>query len=71
MPAPTADERTAAVRVMAGSINPSEVKNVAGAMKQTTLPRHNGRLAGVPAWHCGRGDKPTQVFSTSLTAATS
>jgi NADPH:quinone reductase-like Zn-dependent oxidoreductase len=33
----------ALVRVTAASINPSEVKNVAGAMKQTTLPRVPGR----------------------------
>jgi NADPH:quinone reductase-like Zn-dependent oxidoreductase len=47
-PTPTADERTALVRVMAASINPSDVKNVAGAMKQTTLPRIPGRdFAGV------------------------
>src|SRR5271163_1461472 len=47
-PAPPADERTALVRVMAASINPSDVKNVAGAMKQTTLPRIPGRdFAGV------------------------
>jgi NADPH2:quinone reductase len=47
-PAPAADERTALVRVMAASINPSDVKNVAGAMKQTTLPRIPGRdFAGV------------------------
>src|ERR1700733_13370438 len=33
---------------MAASINPSDVKNVAGAMKQTTLPRSPGRdFAGV------------------------
>jgi NADPH:quinone reductase len=45
---PTADERTALVRIMAASINPSDVKNVAGAMKQTTLPRIPGRdYAGV------------------------
>jgi NADPH:quinone reductase-like Zn-dependent oxidoreductase len=37
-PAPAADERTVLVRVMAASINPSDVKNVAGALKQTTLP---------------------------------
>jgi NADPH2:quinone reductase len=43
VPAPTADEKTAVVRVMAASINPSDVKNVAGAMKQTTLPRLPGR----------------------------
>jgi NADPH2:quinone reductase len=48
--APTADERTALVRIMAASINPSDVKNVAGAMKQTTLPRIPGRdFAGVVA----------------------
>lgn len=45
---PASDERTALVRVMAASINPSDVKNVAGAMKQTTLPRIPGRdFAGV------------------------
>jgi NADPH:quinone reductase-like Zn-dependent oxidoreductase len=38
----------ALVRTMAASINPSDVKNVAGAMKQTTLPRTPGRdFAGV------------------------
>jgi NADPH:quinone reductase len=31
--APAANERTALVRVVAASINPSDVKNVAGAMK--------------------------------------
>jgi NADPH:quinone reductase-like Zn-dependent oxidoreductase len=50
VPAPSADETTAVVRVMAASINPSDVKNVAGAMKQTTLPRVPGRdFAGVVA----------------------
>ena len=45
---PAADERTAIVRVCAASIDPSDVKNVAGAMKQTTLPRIPGRdFAGV------------------------
>ncbi len=48
VPVPAADERTAVVRVMAASINPSDVKNVAGAMRQTTLPRIPGRdFAGV------------------------
>ena len=38
----------ALVRVIAASINPSDVKNVAGAMSQTTLPRIPGRdYAGV------------------------
>jgi NADPH:quinone reductase len=48
MAAPVADESTALVRIMAASINPSDAKNVAGAMKQTTLPRIPGRdYAGV------------------------
>ena len=38
-----ADETTALVRVMAASINPSDVKNVAGAVKQTMLRRIPGR----------------------------
>jgi hypothetical protein len=38
VPAPAVCETMAMVRVMAASINPSDVKNVAGAMKQTTLP---------------------------------
>jgi NADPH:quinone reductase-like Zn-dependent oxidoreductase len=47
-PLPAVNEGTAVVRVMAASINPSDVKNVAGAMKQTTLPRIPGRdYAGV------------------------
>lgn len=47
---PAQDEATAVVRVLAASINPSDVKNVAGAMKQTTLPRIPGRdYAGVVA----------------------
>jgi len=46
--APSIDGDTALVRVTAASINPSDVKNVAGAMKQTTLPRIPGRdYAGV------------------------
>jgi NADPH:quinone reductase len=48
VPNPVANETTAMVRVMAASINPSDVKNVGGAMKQTTLPRIPGRdFAGV------------------------
>jgi NADPH2:quinone reductase len=48
MAAPAANESTALVLIMAASINPSDVKNVAGAMKQTILPRIPGRdYAGV------------------------
>ena len=61
---PTARDGYAVVRVAAASINPSDVKNVAGAMDATTLPRTPGRdFAGVvesgpPSW-VGR-----EVFGT-------
>jgi NADPH2:quinone reductase len=42
-PLPHADANTAVVRIEAACINPSDVKNVAGRMKQTTLPRVPGR----------------------------
>jgi NADPH:quinone reductase len=46
--APAIGDAMALVRVMAASINPSDVKNVAGAMHQTTLPRIPGRdFAGI------------------------
>jgi len=38
-----ATDSTAVVRIVAASINPSDVKNVAGRMSQTTLPRIPGR----------------------------
>ncbi len=45
---PVAGVDTAVVRVVSASINPSDVKNVAGLMEQTTLPRTPGRdYAGV------------------------
>jgi NADPH:quinone reductase len=48
VPTPRGDAGSALVRIMAASINPSDVKNVAGSMKQTTLPRIPGRdYAGV------------------------
>jgi NADPH:quinone reductase-like Zn-dependent oxidoreductase len=42
-PLPQADANTAVVRIAATSVNPSDVKNVAGRMSQTTLPRVPGR----------------------------
>jgi NADPH2:quinone reductase len=42
-PLPQADANTAVVRIEAASVNPSDVKNVAGRMSQTTLPRVPGR----------------------------
>src|SRR6201998_4658222 len=50
----TADE--AVIRVEAASVNPSDVKNVAGAMDWTVLPRTPGRdfagvgISGPPGW---------------------
>jgi NADPH2:quinone reductase len=46
MAAPAANESTALVRIVAASINPSDVKNVAEAMKQTTLDSGE-RVAGI------------------------
>jgi NADPH:quinone reductase-like Zn-dependent oxidoreductase len=42
-PDPHATDSSAVVRVEAASVNPSDVKNLAGAMPQTTLPRIPGR----------------------------
>jgi NADPH2:quinone reductase len=42
-PDPPADATTAIVRIVAGSVNPSDVKNVAGHMEGTVLPRVPGR----------------------------
>lgn len=42
-PVPKADSSNAVVRIEAASVNPSDVKNVAGRMSQTTLPRVPGR----------------------------
>jgi NADPH:quinone reductase-like Zn-dependent oxidoreductase len=48
LPAPAVENDMALVRVVAASINPSDVKNVAGAMSQTTPPRIPGRdFAGI------------------------
>lgn len=64
-PDPHATDSTAVVRMEAASINPSDVKNVAGRMSQTTLPRVPGRdysgvvvegpaeWIGVPVWGTG------------------
>lgn len=48
VPDPVEGAETAIVRIEAASINPSDVKNVNGAMSQTTLPRIPGRdFAGI------------------------
>jgi NADPH2:quinone reductase len=64
-PDPQASDSTAVVRMEAASINMSDVKNVAGRMSQTTLPRVPGRdysgvvvegpaeWIGVPVWGTG------------------
>ena len=56
LPDPVATAREAVIRVQAASVNPSEVKNVAGAMEDTVLPRVPGRdfsgvvVSGSPEW---------------------
>jgi NADPH:quinone reductase len=56
LPDPKANAVTAVVKVAAGSINPSDVKNVEGKMKHVTLPRVPGRdyagtvVEGPAAW---------------------
>jgi NADPH:quinone reductase len=64
-PDPQAAGSTAVVRMVAASINPSDVKNVEGRIAQTTLPRIPGRdysgvvvegpadWIGVPVWGTG------------------
>ncbi len=43
LPDPEADSATAIVKIAAGAISPSDVKNVEGKMEHTTLPRVPGR----------------------------
>src|SRR5580700_159393 len=43
LPDPRAEPTTAVVRVVAASVNPSDVKNAAGQMEGTVLPRVPGR----------------------------
>jgi NADPH2:quinone reductase len=56
LPDPTNSAREAVIRVEAASVNPSDVKNVAGGMNWTVLPRTPGRdfagvvVSGPPEW---------------------
>jgi NADPH:quinone reductase-like Zn-dependent oxidoreductase len=56
LPAPQADADNAVVQVKAASVNPSDVKNVAGHFDHTVLPRTPGRdfsgvvVDGPPTW---------------------
>ena len=56
LPDPEADHTTAVVKVAAGAISPSDVKNVEGKMEHVTLPRVPGRdyagtvACGPPEW---------------------
>jgi NADPH2:quinone reductase len=43
LPNPQLNSGTAVICVVAASVNPSDVKNVAGQMEHTTLPRVPGR----------------------------
>ena len=74
MPDPVAAPQEAVIQVEAASVNPSDVKNVAGAMEGTVLPRIPGRdfagvvISGPPEWRgppCGAraetSDSPATV----------
>jgi NADPH:quinone reductase len=56
VPDPTATAGEAVIRIEAASVNPSDLKNVAGAMNWTVLPRTPGRdfagvvVSGPPEW---------------------
>ncbi len=56
VPDPTGTAQDALIRIEAASVNPSDVKNVAGAMNWTVLPRTPGRdfagvvISGPPEW---------------------
>jgi NADPH:quinone reductase len=56
IPDPLATPQEAVIRVEAASVNPSDVKNVAGGMEWTVLPRTPGRdfagvvVSGPPEW---------------------
>jgi NADPH:quinone reductase-like Zn-dependent oxidoreductase len=56
LPTPQADAGSAVVRIMAASVNPSDVKNVSGHFEHTVLPRTPGRdfsgvvVDGPPTW---------------------
>jgi NADPH:quinone reductase len=56
LPDPTGTPQEAVIRIEAASVNPSDVKNVAGGMEWTVLPRTPGRdfagvvVGGPPEW---------------------
>src|SRR5271170_3308727 len=57
VPDPAGTAQEAVIRIEAASVNPSDVKNVAGSMEWTVLPRTPGRdfagvvVSGPPEWH--------------------
>jgi NADPH2:quinone reductase len=56
LPDPVSTAQDAVIRIEAASVNPSDVKNVAGLMDWTVLPRTPGRdfagvvVSGPPEW---------------------
>jgi NADPH:quinone reductase len=75
LPDPKPDSRTAIIRVAAGAISPSDVKNVEGKMEHTTLPRVPGRdyagtvVGGPPEWMAPRSGEPAERSAIRSTAA--
>ena len=64
LPEPRGDEATAIVRLLAASVNPSDVKNVAGSMEGTTLPRVPGRDFSGVVEHGPSGWVGAEVWGT-------
>jgi len=66
----TADQSTAIVKVVVAAVNPSDVKNVAGRMEQTTLPcipgrDYSGSVVDGPADWVGKEVWESEVISAS------
>ena len=67
VPDPVGTPQEAVIRIEAASVNPSDVKNVAGAMEGTVLPRIPGRdfagvvISGPPEWQGFRCGAPAET----------
>src|SRR3979409_2505265 len=61
---PKADPNAAIVKVAAGAISPSDVKNVEGKMEHTTLPRVPGRDYAGTVVHGPAGWVGAEVWGT-------
>lgn len=66
---------TAIIQVVAAGVNPSDIKNVAGRMTQTTLPRVPGRdcsavvVNGPSEWLGSKSGEPAAIWESRVMAA--